>query len=226
MLFIFDMGGVVSGNVATIPAMAKRLGLNDPDFLAFCGIDPDEPPETRYERGAIAQIQAGKMDDRTFWAEFRVRATALLGTQHPAIDRIRSVTAREDPWATAFNPTPIPDTRAVIEELKDNGHRVVCGTNTLEAHFRAHQRRGDYAGFHRVYASHQMGLIKPDHAFWKAILTQEGADPSRAAFIDDNPVNVTAAAALGLIAFRYENPGKLREDLAPWLELRSRETGS
>lgn len=226
MLFIFDMGGVVSGNVATIPAMAKRLGLSDPDFLAFCGVDPDEPQETRYERGAIAQLQAGKMDDRTFWAEFRVRATALLGTHHPSVDRIRSITIREDPWATAFNPVPIPDTRKVIEELKSNGHRVVCGTNTLEAHYRTHERQGDYGCFHRVYASHKMGLIKPDRAFWEAILEDEGTIPSGAVFIDDNPVNVKAAAAVGLIAFRYETPARLRNDLASWLDPLSRESGA
>ncbi len=218
MLFIFDMGGVVSGNVAAIPAMAKRLGLSGGDFLAFCGIAPDEPPETRYERGILADIQAGRIDGGSFWAKFRARAAAMLGDGHPATERIREVTAREDPWETAFEPVPIPDTLKVIEALKAGGYRVVCGTNTLEAHYRTHERKGDYAPFDRVYASHRMGLIKPDPAFWLEILEKEGAKPGDAVFVDDNPVNVAAAAGLEILSFRYENAAGLRESLAPWLE--------
>jgi len=94
------------------------------------------------------------------------------------------------------------------------GARVVVGTNTIAPHFRIHQDNGDYQPFHAVYASHLLGLAKPDPAFYLHILAAERRRPAEAAFVDDLPENVEAARRLGLRALLYRDPGGLARELA------------
>lgn len=222
MLFIFDMGGVVSGNVATLPAMARLLGLTEGEFLQCSGVDPDESPETRYERGSIAHIQTGCIGPKEFWDSFLSKAAELPGgrglpERAERMVRMAEIISFRDPWERVFSPVTKGDTVEALKRLREAGHRVVCGTNTMAAHFAVHEKQGDYRPFERVYASHLMGVIKPDPLFWTRILQAEGAEARETAFIDDNPVNVAAASALGIRAFLYENGETLQRDLFPWL---------
>ena len=90
---------------------------------------------------------------------------------------------------------------------------MVAGTNTIEPHYRAHLRRGDYEVFDAVYASNRMGLAKPDPAFYTFILEREGCEPREAVFVDDMEVNVEAAAKLGIEAFLFAGAAKLAGEL-------------
>jgi FMN phosphatase YigB (HAD superfamily) len=100
----------------------------------------------------------------------------------------------------------------VIRELAA-GARVVCGTNTIDCHHEIIGELGLYDCYAAVYASHLMGLAKPDPAFWLAILEAEGAAPERAFFTDDSAENVEAAARLGMAARLYSGAERLRADL-------------
>jgi putative hydrolase of the HAD superfamily len=108
------------------------------------------------------------------------------------------VPSAETPWYDYFDPRPNRETAAIITGLRNAGFRVVCGTNTLEAHYRKHRERGDYDMFDAVYASHRMGVIKPSPEFWLYILNQEQADPGAAFFTDDLEENTEAAEKLGI----------------------------
>ncbi len=216
MLFIFDMGGVVSGNVSTLPAMARLLGLTEGEFLQCSGVSPDERPETRYERGSIAQLQMGRIGSQEFWEAFLDRAAAALADGE-RVSRMRETIAQGDPWERVFSPVTQDRTVEAVTRLREAGHRVVCGTNTMTAHFGVHEKKGDYRPFERVYASHLMGVIKPDPQFWARILEAERAEARDTAFIDDNEVNVAAAHSLGLRSFRYVDAETLQRDLSPWL---------
>jgi hypothetical protein len=65
-----------------------------------------------------------------------------------------------------------------------------------------------------VYASHLMGLAKPDPAFYTHILEQENCSADRAVFIDDFPDNVEAARALGIRSLPFTGAEQLKKDLA------------
>ncbi len=61
--------------------------------------------------------------------------------------------------------------------------------------------------------SGEHGLAKPDPALFQILLTRFSVDPDTAAFVDDKPDNVVAAAALGFTGILFSTPEALREDL-------------
>ena len=75
---------------------------------------------------------------------------------------------------------------------------------------------GDYGVFDAVYASHIMGLAKPDPAFYTYILEQEDCTADRAVFVDDLAANIEAARSLGIHSLLFSDAAKLRRDLTPF----------
>jgi putative hydrolase of the HAD superfamily len=185
-LFIFDMGGVVCRDFDIVPAAAARLGMPAEEFRIRAA-------------PAMPAFMRGEIDAEEFWWRFEAATDIRPG---------------EDYWTTLFSPTVDEPTERLIRELKDGGPvRVVCGTNTIDAHYRIHRGLGQYDCFDWVYASHLMGSAKPDPEFWLRILREEGTDPERAFFVDDNPENVDAAKALGIESRLYVSAAALRRDL-------------
>ncbi|GHV94271.1 hypothetical protein AGMMS50293_05910 [Spirochaetia bacterium] len=187
-LFIFDMGGVVVHNVAIVSLIASHLKISDADFFRGAGSDPEASHTSPYHLGDVGAIMRGEIDSPRFWNNFTQRT---------------GIGVSGDPWYDFFDPVTDEGTVEIIRRLREKGHRVVCGTNTLEAHYRKHQERGDYSIFDAVYASHLMRIIKPDAAFWRFILEKENALPEAAFFTDDLEENIRAAKKLGLIAHLF-----------------------
>ena len=208
-LVIFDMGGVVVQNAATAGAIAAHLGISEEAFfrganggheaaaVAVAAAAVAEPTSP-YNVGVLRDIQRGTIDSGSFWRDWTART---------------GIPVSGDPWYDFFNPVVDPQTLAVITGLKARGKRVVCGTNTLLAHYRKHKERGDYAAFAAVYASHELGVIKPEAAFWRYILEREHAQPSETLFIDDLEENIRAAAALGLHVHHFTSAARLAAEL-------------
>ena len=183
MLFIFDMGNVVCTSVDILPGLSKRLGISIEVLRRECADD-------------FFGLTTGAITTEAFWRIFEERF---------------EVTAAEDYLATLFTPRLEPSMAALLQLLKRQGCRCVCGTNTIESHFRIHQERGDYQLFDEIYASHRMGAAKPDPRFFQLILAAEGRGerPESVLFIDDLEENVAAARNLGLGAHRFTGPGPL-----------------
>jgi putative hydrolase of the HAD superfamily len=100
-----------------------------------------------------------------------------------------------------------------VEELKAEGMRVVVGTNVIDAHYNTHIKLNQYGIFHKIYASHLMGIAKPDLSFYFHILKAEGVEAAETFFTDDHKENVDAALKLGINAFLYTDASALREQL-------------
>jgi putative hydrolase of the HAD superfamily len=212
-LYIFDMGDVVCGNVHCVPAMAESLSLSAEEFFAAAGVSPSlDDGGSPYEAGDIRAIQEGAMGSEEFWRRFENRAARLFPNRSISIPR-RPDGRFEDLWGRFFNPVRNAAVVSIITELVDLGHRVVCGTNTLPAHYDTHRSRGDYDCFHAVYASQLLGTVKPDQVFWRRILAVEGFDERKTFFVDDNEANVKAARTLGIVAHRFTDAESLRAEL-------------
>lgn len=67
--------------------------------------------------------------------------------------------------------------------------------------------------FDTVVISGRLGLVKPDPAIYRHLLTLIGLPADRCLFIDDRADNVAAARALGFDAVRFEGAPALRESL-------------
>ncbi len=177
MLFIFDMGNVLSLHVDVLPPIAAELGLSVAQIVEFAGRGFDEM--------LTGAITAGDM-----WKAFN---------KHFGTD------VREDLLITHFHPVTDRRVERLILDLKAAGQRVVCGTNTFEKHYLYHLERGEYAVFDKVYASHIIRIAKPSPAFFGHILKEEERRPEEAFFVDDREANVDAARALGIRSHVYRS---------------------
>lgn len=68
--------------------------------------------------------------------------------------------------------------------------------------------------FETVVISGRVGLRKPDERIYRHTLDQIGVPAGRAVFFDDAPVNVEAAQAVGMHAFRHTTADGTRAALA------------
>ena len=188
MLFIFDMGGVVTTTSTAEIQIAEFLDINLDDFKQL--IKP-----------YFSALTCGKIGQKDFWNIISKKTGKKIET---------------DLWNFFFHPQLIEGTVKIISELKKK-HRVICGTNTIENHYLRHIERGDYTIFDETYCSHKLGVEKPDPNFWKYILLSENEKPENAIFIDDKVENVKTAERLNIKAYLFTSATKLREEFKQYL---------
>ena len=70
------------------------------------------------------------------------------------------------------------------------------------------------AAFHHNFPSHRVGKLKPDDDYFQHVLDELGAQAQRVLFVDDNAINVEAAARMGMMARRVAGPAEVRAVLA------------
>lgn len=183
-LVISDLGGVVVDHADSVPAMAARFGMTAEAFRALTVEDTH-------------LLLAGAITAQEFWSRFHQKTG-------------RDV--EEELWEEEFRPALNPAVLALLARVRKRV-RVVAGTNTMDPHWPALQRSELFASFDAVYASHQMGLVKPDPSFYRRILDEERCDPAEALFFDDLPENVAGALRVGVRAFQFLDPDTLEVHL-------------
>ena len=184
-LYIFDMGGVVSRNTNVVPEASAYLEFDGATMIDFVRDDFNE-------------LTTGKITVGEFTRRFSQKSGREI---------------EEDLLTRFFSPELDPDVVTTINRLKSRA-RVVGGTNTITPHYQEHQERKHYDIFDAVYASHLMGVAKPDREFYPYILEKEKCTPERAVFIDDVEVNVEAAAEVGIHALHFKGAPQLTNDLS------------
>jgi putative hydrolase of the HAD superfamily len=98
-----------------------------------------------------------------------------------------------------------PEVIALIQSLRSAGIGCHLATNQ-HAYRRAimQDERGYGEWFDQTFYSCDVGLAKPDPAYFRAILGSLGLPASSVLFIDDNVDNVAGAASVGLRAEVYD----------------------
>lgn len=189
---IFDMGGVLIREFQIANPLMKFLGRSEKGFGEISG----------EIREALRSHSCGLLDETEFWDIYcNVTGDSLPETTGSLLGRF-------------FNPTLDIPTVRVVEDLKGKGMRVVCGTNVIDSHYRIHMEHGDYQVFDTVYASHILGVCKPNPDFFHTILEKEGLAPEEAFFTDDLEQNVDVAAQIGIHAYVYVDSQTLQAQLA------------
>ena len=106
---------------------------------------------------------------------------------------------------------PIAGTWAILEALGAAGHPLYAITNWSAENWddalRLHPRLA--TAFRDIVISGVERLAKPDPAIFRLLLERNGLAAADCVFIDDNPANVAAAAALGFDAIRFTDPPAL-----------------
>ena len=189
MLFIFDMGGVVT---STFTYSGKndffnKLGVTDKEFNLLSA------------KAGLHDLDIGEITPKEFWKNYN----RIISVERPELPKVQN-----DLFRLYFHPVLNTGTVELITALKKK-HRVVCGTNTIDSHWENHMERGDYAFFNQTYASNKIGCAKPDPHFFELILEAEQTAPEDAFFTDDRADNVAAAASLGIHAELFTSAAEL-----------------
>jgi HAD superfamily hydrolase (TIGR01509 family) len=194
-LIASDMGGVLAlhsdGDLEV--ALLNDFGLSG--YPSFAALNPALPR-------LLQRHSKNEIDEEKLWREF----TQITGVEVP--------TAQSSLWGRYFKPDLDPAMLAIFKELKEEGFRLVCATNTEPAHYHHHLKEGHYEIFDRVYASCEMGHAKPETAFFTHIIQAEQTDPKHILFIDDLEENCEAADRLGITAYLYTDVVDFRWALA------------
>lgn len=108
---------------------------------------------------------------------------------------------------------PFAGTHALIRDVAAR-HTTALVTNTSALHWPVIESMGVLPHMHHVFASYQIGCIKPDREYFEFVLAQMGLLPGEAVFLDDSAINVAAARELGIHARRVEGAAQARRELA------------
>lgn len=190
MLFIFDMGGVVT-NTFKMDSIYQKLNISKNDFSEIC---------KKNNNDIWHKLETGIISVNQFWNEYNRRIQSIE----------KAKPAETDLFRLFFHPSKNLQTIELIKSLKKN-NRVVCGTNTIQSHWENHMERGDYAFFNQTYASNKIGCAKPDSHFFELILEAEETEAQNVFFTDDKEENVAAAASLGIHAELFTTAAELTE---------------
>lgn len=137
------------------------------------------------------------------------RHLEALGVEVPAQD------VYDAAWSNIALSPPVV---TLVEQLRAAGLGVHLATNQnpeRAAYMRAEMGHDDL--FDTSFYSCELGLAKPDPAYFQVILGRLAARPDEVAFVDDSERNVLAARELGIAAEQWEigdGITRLRELLA------------
>jgi glucose-1-phosphatase len=189
---VFDMGGVIVRDYVIWPELMAYLGLPDQNLFE----------NDACLRETLLRHIRGEIRENDLWSLY----TEITGRTIPLCET-------EPLLGKFFHPKMNEPIVQIVQQLKATGMRVTIGTNVIDAHYNIHKKLGQYDLFDKVYASHLMGISKPDPAFYAYILKAECIKAQDVFFTDDTIENVNVAANAGLNAFHYTSAQTLKNQL-------------
>lgn len=187
-VLLFDIGGVLLDFIGPEGLCALLNGRFTLDQVRRMW--PGSPSLRKFELGKISEAQFAE----EFTAEWD------LGISPAAFLREFST------WARA----PLAGALPLLDELRAVA-TLACLTNMNGAYWtRIRDDMGFGSRFDRCYASHEIGLLKPDAEAYLHVISDLSREPAEILFFDDTLNNVAAARALGIRAFQTNGTSELR----------------
>lgn len=190
-IILFDLGGVLIelGGVERMLELCNHAFSADElwaRWLASEGV-------RRFETGRASADEFGA----TILAEFGLSIEAAQFLQEFAV------------WPKGV----FPGSYELLDQLSTS-YRLACLSNTNELHWpRVCDEMGLARYFETSFASHLVGMIKPDVEIFQYVLDHLGIPPDRILFLDDNRRNVEAAQSVGMVARRVAGLAEVRAAL-------------
>lgn len=187
---IFDLGGVVLGRDF------KRLGEVLGNTFAFISADESFPEYwSEFDRGTYTREEVTRMLAKDY--------NLTLEDAHEQVQRLLELLQ------------PIPETVALIEELKARGIRCYVLSNMSKEFYAELLKFPVFELFDGAVVSYQERINKPDRGIYEALLSRYNLVPSESIFADDKIANTEAASLLGLHTVTYDcngdGPERVRE---------------
>lgn len=154
------------------------------------------PEETR--AALLAETIGGPGDDVLVGRVDMVERVEAALQRHGLSDRREEILAVWDDFP------PVSEARTLLALTRERGTPCVLASNqdTLRT---ANMRPVYEPLLDRLYFSADLGLAKPDPAFFRAIADDLAAPPERLFFIDDSEDNVAGARGAGLTAEHWHH---------------------
>ncbi|MEA1062933.1 glucose-1-phosphatase [Erwinia sp. HR93] len=179
MLYIFDLGNVIV----------------DIDFGRTLGVwsDFSRIPLARLKKNftmgeAFQRHERGEINDEDFARQLCEEMAIPLSFEQFSAG-----------WQAVFVALR-PETLAIMQRLREQGHRVVVLSNTNHLHttFWLEKYPEIRETSDRIWLSQEMGMRKPEPAIYQKVLSEEGYSASDALFFDDNLENIRGAEQCGI----------------------------
>ncbi len=175
-LVVFDIGRVMIGLVSGWADACERVGLAVPR-----GIDSAETKAGLH--AAIYQLETGRIDEGTYLA----RVGAIVGVSSGDVRAVMMAWLRE----------PYAGLDELVEEIHGRGMKTACLSNTSSIHWGVLMERLPLGKMHYRFASHLMGLFKPEAGIYEGVERETGIAPGGIVFFDDLEANCEGARLRG-----------------------------
>ena len=191
---IFDLGGV--------------LIEWDPRYLYRKLFPDDEDAMERFLAEITTQAWNEQMDAGRAWHE----AIAELKQLHP--EKADLIQAYWDRWPEMLGEVDA-DVAQIIRDVRAAGLRVYAISNwSAETFSIAQAIVPELSLFDDRVISGEEKLVKPNPEIFLLACRRFGVSPGDAFFVDDFPLNVEAARAVGMTAIQFTGAADLRQALA------------
>jgi putative hydrolase of the HAD superfamily len=188
---IFDWGEVLTTGASPDTAIGNIAA-------AF---NTDTETAKRLWRENSGKLMRGQITNADFW-----RAIAAE-TGRPAPENADSI------WPGWEDLMPDAGMVEFVSSLKRRGLKVGIISNILPFSEQVIRANGGYDGYDSVILSCLVGTIKPDPAVYRMSLDELGLKPEDCIYVDDRPVMLEPAAALGMKTVLAENPAQIIRDV-------------
>lgn len=156
------------------------------------GVESTAMHSALFETGLELDYEVGRVTTDEFFAKI----SDLLG---------RSLEREELELACNDMFTVMPQTQKTVTWLRESGYRLGILSNTCDCHWEFCRRKFSWIDelFEVHITSHQVGVMKPDHAIYRAAAEKAECQPEQIVFIDDMLENVEGARRFGFDAIQY-----------------------
>lgn len=188
--FVFDFGGVitVSSRERAVHAF-ESIGVTDADTLL----------SKHHQNGMFADVESGKISA----GEFCSWLSGHCGKAITFDDVVKG-------WTGYVADVPREHLNLLLR-LKEH-YRVFILTNTNPFMMSwARSRQFTTEGLpldafcHKIYASYEIGMLKPDVRIYQYMLDDAGILPEETLFVDDSIINVQAAESVGMVGMLWKH---------------------
>lgn len=179
-LICFDIGGVLVRTHSDWEKVLTEVGVEHASRVAPRIVDgPRDPIIHAYETGKIDTI------------EFFLRTAKLLEVDTAIVRRVMIA------WLVSC----YEGFDALLDRLDAAGVATACLSNTNAFHWELMAGRFHVAiPLARLtyrFASHRIGVMKPNPLIYERVEQESGVEPSRIAFYDDREINIEGARKRG-----------------------------
>jgi putative hydrolase of the HAD superfamily len=191
-VILFDLGGV----------LIELAGVDRMLELCNHAFSTDELWTRWLTSEGVRQFESGRTDPDAFGAAMLEE----FGLSIAAAQFLEEFTA----WPKGV----FPGSFELLEQLSTT-YRLACLSNTNALHWpRVCDEMGLARYFELSFASHLVGMLKPDIEIFQHVVDQIGCPPTRILFLDDNQLNVASARVAGMVARRVAGLAEVRAALA------------